>query len=66
MCRDIIHSMRAQDPGPSLLPRDGELPVLAEEFVEGLSEQGLDRAILHDAEQAQLAVDSREKSGRRW
>ena len=46
---------------PGLLPRDGELAVLAEEFVEGLTEQGLDRAVLHDAEQAQLAVDSRGK-----
>ena len=35
--------------------------MLAEEFVEGLSEQGLDSAILHDAEQPQLAVDSRGK-----
>ena len=47
--------------GPGLLPRDGELPVFAEEFVEGLAEQGLDRAVLHDAEQAQLAVDGRGK-----
>ena len=47
--------------GPGLLPRDGALPVLAEEFVEGLSEQGLDSAVLHDAEQAQLAVHSRGK-----
>ena len=43
------------------LPRDGALPVRVEEFVEGLSEQGLDSAVLHDAEQAQLAVDSRGK-----
>ena len=35
--------------------------MLAEEFVEGLAEQGLDSAVLHDAEQAQLAVDSRGK-----
>ena len=35
--------------------------MLAEEFVEGLAEQGLDSAILHDAEQAQLAVDGRGK-----
>ena len=35
--------------------------MLAEEFVEGLSEQGLDSAVLHDAEQPQLAVDSRGK-----
>ena len=35
--------------------------MLAEEFVEGLAEQGLDRAVLHDAEQAQLAVDGRGK-----
>ena len=28
--------------GSGLLPRDGEMAVLSEEFVEGLAEQGLD------------------------
>ncbi len=42
---------------PGLLPGDRPPPVLAEELVEGLSEQGLDRPALGGAEQAQLAVD---------
>ena len=40
--------------------------MLAEEFVEGLAEQGLDSAILHDAEEAQLAVDWRWTAGEKW
>ena len=53
----------ALQPGPvrgrarGLFPGDGAFAVLAEEFVEGLAEQGLDGPILHDAERAQLAVD---------
>ena len=42
---------------PGLLPGDRAPPVLAEELVEGLAEQGLDRPALGGAEQAQLAVD---------
>ena len=46
---------------PGLLPGDRPPPVLAEELVEGLAEQGLDRPALGGAEQAQLAVDGRGK-----
>ena len=42
---------------PGLLPGDRPPPVLAEERVEGRSEQGLDRPALGGAEHAQLAVD---------
>ena len=46
---------------PGLLPCDGPPLVLAEELVEGLAEQGLERPALGDADQAQLAVDGRGK-----
>ena len=52
-------SLRPRAPG--LLPGDRPPPVLAEELVEGLAEQGLDRPALGGAEQAQLAVDGRGK-----
>ena len=51
----------AASAGASLLPCDRPPLVLAEELVEGLAEQGLDRPALGGAEQAQLAVDGRGK-----
>ena len=63
-CRGWAEPRRAVCPrpvaasaAPGLLPCDRPPPVLAEEFVEGLSEQGLDRPALSGAEHAQLAVD---------
>ena len=55
--RAVCPRLVAASAAPGLLPGDRPPPVLAEELVEGLAEQGLDRPALDGAEHAQLAVD---------